>query len=186
MRLMNKDLTLGHFGAGPIHLDGWLNFDIDRSHTHCEQHGDVLRTHFDENKFDVIFSTHMLEHLSFPVDTIECLNRFSRWLKPGGILRLAVPDLELAVKAYYEKRSLHFLYGKDFKAYYHKDSPCERLNFFIRAWEHQICFDYELLSSLLADAGFQNIQKKQPNESAIPGFNFDRFISESLYVEAIK
>ncbi len=175
-----------HFGAGPIHLDGWWNMDLDRKHTHCEQHGDVLQTHFDDNHFDVIYSCHFFEHLSYPIDAVDCLNRFYRWLKPNGIIRMAVPDLDLAVKGYWIDNDLKFLYGGDFKAYYYKDTLCERLNFFVKAWEHQMCYDFETLSLLFLDAGFENIQKKQPNESLISGFNHDRFISESLYIEAQK
>ncbi len=175
-----------HCGAGPIHLEGWLNFDKGREHKHCEFHGDILQVHFDENYFDVIYASHFYEHLSFPYDAIECLIKFHRWLKPGGVLRLAVPDLELAVKAYLTTGDLKFLYGSDFKGYYHKDTKAERLNFFIKAWEHCFCYDYETLSGLFSDTGFKNIQRKQPNESLIPNFNHDRFISESLYIEAVK
>ncbi len=167
-------------------MDGWLNFDIDTRHTHCEQHGDVLQTHFNENSFDAILCVHMIEHLFYPVDTVECLHKFHHWLKPNGVLRIAVPDLELATAAYSTHKNLRFLYGGDFKAYYYKDTPCERMNFFVKAWEHKICFDYELLSSLLKDAGFQTINRKQPNESSIAGFHHDIFISESLYIECIK
>jgi len=176
----------GHFGAGPIHLDGWLNFDIDTGHTHCEQHGDVLQTHFDDNYFDVIYGCHFFEHLAYPIDAMRCLIRFKKWLKPNGILRLAVPDLELAANAYVKTGDLKFLYGGNFKGYYHKDCKADRLNFFVKAWQHECCYDYELLGSMFYDAGFRNVEKKQPNQSAIIGFNHDRFISESLYVEAIK
>lgn len=148
--------------------------------------GDVLQSHFDDNTWDAIYGCHGLEHLLYPVDTVECLNRFYRWLKPGGVLRISVPNLELAVRAYQGSKDLRFLYGNDFKAYYHKDTACERLNFFVKAWEHQICFDFELLSSLFADAGFIDIRNCEPNESIIPGFNYDRMLTESLYVEAIK
>lgn len=175
-----------HCGAGPIHLDGWINFDKGREHTHCEQHGDILQTHFDDNYFDVIYSCHFFEHLSYPVDAVECLNRFYKWLKPNGIIRMAVPDLMLAAKDYVMGGDLKFLYGGDFKGYYYKDNPAERLNFFIKAWEHQMCYSFSLLSELFVDAGFVNIQRKQANESLIPDFNYDRFISESLYIEAIK
>lgn len=176
----------GHFGAGPIHLDGWLNFDIDMGHTHCEQHGDVLQTHFDDNYFDVIYGCHFFEHLAYPIDAVECLKRFHQWLKPNGILRLAVPDLMLGAEAYVNGGDLKFLYGNDFKAYYHIDCAAERLNFFVRAWEHQMTYDSELLQTLILNAGFSRVWKALPNQSSIPNFNHDRFISESLYVEAIK
>lgn len=175
----------GHFGCGPIYMDGWVNIDIDKTHK-TDICADLLQTHFNDNYFDVILSVHCFEHLKFPDDAVEALNRFYRWLKPNGIIRLAVPDLELAVKAYSNGGDLSFLYVKDFKAFYHKDCKADRLNFFVKAWEHQMCFDYELLSSMFADAGFRSIKKMQPNESLIEGFSHDRMISESLYIEAIK
>jgi len=174
-----------HVGNGGVYLEGWINLDKDNTYKNdlCV---DVLQTFFEENSFDVIYSSHFFEHLLFPVDAVECLNRFYRWLKSNGILRLAVPDLELAVKAYYENRNLDFLYGKDFKGYYHKDTPAERLNFFVRAWEHQMTYDYDLLSKLILDAGFKTVLKRNANETMIPDFSFDRFISESFYVECVK
>ena len=172
-------------GCGPIYLDGWVNIDVSEAHR-TDVCCDVLKHDFEEGEFDVIYLSHCYEHFSYPTDAVEALRRFHKWLKPGGILRLAVPDLELGVFGYYIQKNLNFIYGDDFKAYYHRDTLCERLNFFIKAWEHQMCYDYELLSLLLADAGFKVIQKKQANESRIPNFNYDRFIPESLYVEAIK
>ena len=170
-------------GCGPIKLDGYINIDIEPSHN-PDVCGDILTMDFED--VDVIYSCHMAEHLSFPFGMVKFLSLCHKWLKKGGILRLAVPDLELGVFGYYVKKDLNFLYGDEFKGYYYRDTLAERLNFFIKAWEHKFCYDYETLSLLIADAGFTVIQKKQANESAIPGFNHDRFISESLYVEAIK
>ena len=178
-------MTKANIGCGPIYMDGWVNIDIS-SHHRTDICGDILQLHIDDNTFDVILSTHMFEHLAYPVDAVECLNRFYRWLKPGGIFRLAVPDLERAANAYSAGSNLKFLYGGDFKGYYYKDTPCERFNFFVKAWEHQMCYDYNLLRELLKDAGFNIIEKREANVTHIPNFNHDRFISESLYVEAVK
>lgn len=174
-----------NIGCGPIYMDGWVNIDISSTHK-TDICCDILQSHFDNDFFDVILCVHCFEHLDFPVDAVEGLNRFYKWLKPGGIIRMAVPDLELAVKAYVTTGDLKFLYAEDFKAYYYKDCKADRLNFFVKAWEHQCCYDYELLSSMFTDAGFKNIQKKQPNESLIEGFSHDRMILESLYIEAQK
>src|SRR3990167_6256315 len=164
-------------GCGPCYMDGWLNIDISPSHK-TDICGDLLTLDF--NDVDCILSTHCFEHLLYYDDATKALSLFHKWLKPGGILRLAVPDLELAVKAYVSGSDLKFLYGNDFKGYYYKDTPGGRLNFFIKAWQHQHCYDFTTLKLLLEDAGFINIKKKQPNQSTIPGFNHDRFISESL------
>ncbi len=174
-----------HWGNGGVYLDGWLNMDKSQTYK-TDILGDILQSHFDDNRFDVIYSSHAYEHLLFPTDAVEALSRMYRWLKPNGILRLAVPDLELAVMAYTTTGDLSFLYGKDFKGYYHNDTKGERLNYFIRSWEHQFTYDFETLNRMFVDAGFKNIQKKQANESLIENFTHDRFISESLYIEAQK
>ena len=182
---MNKDLKLLHAGCGTIYHEGWINLDINDTHK-VDIKADILQTHFDENSFDAIYSCHSFEHLRFPEDAVEALTRYYRWLKPGGVLRISVPSLEIAVKAYVGGSSLKFLLGEDFKGYYHKDMPGDRLNYFIKAFDHQVCYDFPLLSSMFADAGFVDIRNRQPNESLIPGFCHDRFIGGTIYIEATK
>ncbi len=172
-----------HIGSGKIRIPNFINIDIEPSHG-PDIVGDVLEMEFDN--VDVIYLCHSFEHLKFPEDAVKALGLFYKWLKVGGVLRLAVPDLELAAKAYASGSDLKFLYGGDFPGYYYKDTPGQRLNFFIKAWQHENCYDFYTLQLMLEDAGFSSIQKCNPNKSKIPGFNHDRFISESLYVECIK
>ena len=54
---------------------------------------------FKEGMFDVVYHSHFLEHLereAAPVFLMEC----HRVLKPGGLLRVVVPDLEIIVREY--------------------------------------------------------------------------------------
>lgn len=171
-----------HIGSGPVYMEGWVNIDISDAHK-TDICADVLTLDFKD--VDVIYSCHCLEHLSV-VDADKAFKLFYQWLKPDGIFRLSVPSLELAVKAYVNGSDMKFLYGADFKGYYLHDTPCERLNFFMKEWEHKLTYDYSQLRKMLIDAGFPYIKQKVANNSAIPDFNHDRFISESLYVEAIK
>lgn len=169
-------------GSGPCYMEGWINIDISTQYKQ-DIYGDILTMDFEN--VDVIYSAHCLEHLEVS-DCQKAFTLFYKWLKPGGILRFSVPSLELAAQAYVNGSDMKFLYGADFKGYYLHDTACERFNFFMKEWKHRLTYDFQQLRIMLFEAGFTNIEKKQPNESAIPGFNHDRFIPESLYVECIK
>lgn len=175
-------MKLLHVGAGPMYMEGWTNIDI--SHQYKQDiYGDILTMDFED--VDVIYSCHCIEHLEID-QAAEAFKFFYKWLKPGGILRISVPSLELAAHAYVNGSDMKFLYGADFKGFYRYDTPCERFNFFMKEWEHKIIYDMEQMRWMLFEAGFTVIERKNANESAIQNFNHDRFISESLYVEAIK
>jgi SAM-dependent methyltransferase len=54
---------------------------------------------FADSSFDVVYHSHVLEHIdreAAPAFLGECF----RVLKPGGVVRIVVPDLELLLKAY--------------------------------------------------------------------------------------
>jgi len=56
---------------------------------------DITQIQFDDNSFDVIYCSHVLEHVP---DDIKALREFYRVLKPGGWAMLQVPiDKSLAV-----------------------------------------------------------------------------------------
>lgn len=179
-------------GCGPIrHPNGpgyyWTHIDIEPSHNPdvCMD-ALLISSRFGEDSVDFIESTHCIEHLAYPNDVVTFLKVAHHTLKPNGILRLAVPDLELVAKAYAAGDDLKFIYGAAHRGFYYKDCAAERFMYFARAWEHTVLFDYPLLSSLLSDAGFRIIRKCGVNESELPNWTHDRFPSESLYVECRK
>lgn len=53
--------------------------------------GGILNAPFSEASFDVITGFHVLEHVSDPNHVIE---NMWKWLKPGGVLYLHVPNIE--------------------------------------------------------------------------------------------
>ena len=171
-----------HVGCGPIKLEGYVNIDISPSHE-PDICGDILTMDF--NEVDAIYSCHMIEHLSVP-DAAKAFGLFHKWLKYGAVLRLAVPSLALAAQAYVNGSDMKFLYGAEFKGYYLHDTPCERFNFFMKEWDHRLTYDFRQMQEMLFRAGFRFVFQREANESVIPNFNHDRFIPESLYLEAIK
>lgn len=187
-------MKLLHVGCGPCYIDGFYNID-KRTDVKTDYCGDVFDLadpsnpdYIEDGSITFIWSCHFLEHLEYPDGVTLCLEMFHDWLSEDGLLRLAVPDLEL-ISEYYEKRDpkLFNLFGVMDKGKYHKEnSRAERFQFFARAWEHSILFDFELLSWLLEDAGFKNIKKVKFGESKLGKWNFDRLEIESMYVEAEK
>ena len=57
------------------------------------------RLPFAENQLDLIYSEHVLEHVSFSTG-ISFLKEARRVLRPQGILRIAMPDLDDLVENY--------------------------------------------------------------------------------------
>jgi predicted SAM-dependent methyltransferase len=56
---------------------------------------------FGDEVFDVVYHSHFVEHLQ-KQKALEFLNECHRVLKAGGIIRVAVPDLEQIARAYLE------------------------------------------------------------------------------------
>jgi SAM-dependent methyltransferase len=86
---------LGHLKSGPWKLYG-IEADVPtaeraRTLTGAEVFaGDVLAADFPANSFDVVTCSDVLEHLYEPA---EVLRRVHRWLKPGGIFYVLVPNI---------------------------------------------------------------------------------------------
>jgi SAM-dependent methyltransferase len=53
--------------------------------------GDFLETHLPDDSFDIVTLWHVLEHIPRPIETLKKIRTL---LKPGGILIIAVPNLD--------------------------------------------------------------------------------------------
>jgi SAM-dependent methyltransferase len=80
----------------PYTLTG-LDLDPDalaaRTDLHRAVLGDLRTAEFPPKSFDVIYSAYVLEHVS---GAREVLERFTRWLAPGGLAIIQVPDRDSA------------------------------------------------------------------------------------------
>jgi predicted SAM-dependent methyltransferase len=75
-------------GSGDKNFDGWFTTDVDLLDVTRPADWSAL---FEENSIDQLLAEHVFEHLS----EAECRAAFAecyRYLKPGGLLRIAVPD----------------------------------------------------------------------------------------------
>jgi SAM-dependent methyltransferase len=60
-----------------------------RGDLHEGIHGDLVSVNLKHEEFDVIYNAFVLEHVR---DADKVLENFARWLKPGGLLVLRIPD----------------------------------------------------------------------------------------------
>lgn len=88
-----------NIGCGAAYHPDWINLDVAPSNA------DVLPVDiskglpFDSNFAAVCYSSHVLEHLD-KAGAAYLIAECFRVLKPGGVIRLAVPDLEVLARQY--------------------------------------------------------------------------------------
>jgi predicted SAM-dependent methyltransferase len=88
-----------NLGCGTRFHPEWTNLDANYEGPHVRVHNVCKGLPFPDETFDAVYHSHLLEHLPrkavFPF-TQEC----HRVLKGGGIIRVAVPDLERIARLY--------------------------------------------------------------------------------------
>jgi len=133
-----------HLGCGNKKIEGYINVDC-RYLPSVDRIDNVrfLRS-FKENSVDVIYASHVLEHFS-RWDYHQVLKRWYDLLKPGGTLRIAVPDFKKLAQYYLETKKLSDIRGL---LYGGQDYPENN---------HFWCWDYNELHQDLSEIGFKNI-----------------------------
>lgn len=95
---MTKNIKLLNLGCGARIHPAWTNVDFYPSPgvIPC----DLLKgIPFADSSFDVVYHSHLLEH--FPKkDAPQFIKECYRVLRPGGIIRIVVPDLERIAQEY--------------------------------------------------------------------------------------
>ena len=81
----------------------WTNLDFISTGEGVIAHNLLRGIPFNDNSFDLVYHSHVLEHFT-KEDGEKMIAECFRVLKPGGVLRIAVPDLERIARTY-----LHFL-----------------------------------------------------------------------------
>lgn len=91
-----------NLGCGSRYHPAWINIDIAPSSPEVMAYDLRRGVPLADNSCDVVYHSHVLEHLRRQ-EAKFFLSECVRVLKPGGILRVAVPDLERICRAYLEK-----------------------------------------------------------------------------------
>jgi len=133
----------------------------------------------------LIYSEHFLEHLGVE-QAVETLRESYRVLKPGGVMRIATPDLAYLVGKYasdsWKDQDWITAYG-----YGWIKTRAEMLNICFREWGHQHLYDAEELERRLRETGFERIAPQEWNVSTEPELaNRETRKDSRLIVEAVK
>src|ERR1044072_2557234 len=96
-----------NIGCGPVVAEGWVN--VDRDPHRGAIRGDMTEhLPFDTGAGDVVVAHHVLQMGPDP-RLVPALAEMRRLLRGGGVLRVSVPSLEAAWRAYEEADRAHFL-----------------------------------------------------------------------------
>jgi predicted SAM-dependent methyltransferase len=175
-----------------LHLGcGWRNFGKDWIHIdggdyeHLD-HKDITKLTFKDESVDLIYASHVIEY--FNRDEIKIvLNEWKRVLKPGGIIRIAVPDFMKLMWVYQDTEDLSKILGPLF-------GKMEMGNDIIY---HKTVYDFKSLKTLLEELGFINIKSyiwkdtehahfDDHSQAYHPHMDKENGLLISLNVEAIK
>ena len=94
-----RKLNYLNAGCGSKFHPDWTNIDLMHPSPDVISHNLIKGIPFEDNTFDVVYNAHFLEHLpkyAAPAFINEC----ARVLRPGGIIRIVVPDLENIAREY--------------------------------------------------------------------------------------
>jgi len=161
--LPSRGLKL-HLGSGTVSLDGWVNIDLETPQ--ADVHLDITSgLPFPAGAARLIYHEHVMEHITVE-EGAACLKDWFRLLEPGGVLRVATPDLQYVIERY----------GGNWKdqawlqlpEYQFIRTRAEMVNVSMRWWGHRYLYDGEELERRMREAGFATIRRCGYGESTVP------------------
>src|SRR5690606_26352725 len=90
-----------NIGGGNWKKAGWINFDMTYSlaNSRTEKLNKDSKLRFTDNTLKFVFSSHFFEHIDDETARNLIFESY-RILRRGGVLRIAVPDFDLAKEKY--------------------------------------------------------------------------------------
>jgi len=174
-----------HWGCGPIAPYGWVNSDLEPA-PGVDVVADIRAgLPLPDNAFDCVVSIHALPELPYS-DLDHALQELRRVLRPGGVLRLGLPDLQRALDAYLNKDIDYFFLIPDEVVKTLSGKMIVQLTWYGRC---RSFFTVEFARELLERNGFRAVQECnfRQTASAFPGIvELDDRPIESFFIEGTK
>lgn len=173
-----------HLGCGKKYIEGYVHIDTI-PYDHIDHVASIESLPFiEDNSADIIYACHVLEHFKRK-QTLSVLKEWYRVIKPGGVLRVSVPDFESICDVYQKNKNLNQVIGPLFG----------NQNYLYNI--HYNIFDFNSLTQVLKEARFTNIIRYDPFKTEhsgvddysmayIPHMDFKNGTCISLNIEANK
>ncbi len=163
---------------------------IEFARSHQIEYGDAVRgLPLPDDSVRALYSSHMLEHFGQRRAGLF-LEEAKRVLAPGGIIRLAVPDLARLVGRYLETGDADGFMEASFLSQAPSETLAGRLTLCLAGPRgHLWMYDENSLCRLLKAHGFAEVASLPPGRTRIPdpgALDLEEKLAESIYVEAAK
>ena len=179
-----------NLGCYTVMFKGWLNIDALPLYDYATANGYQFRQWdlrnpipFPDASVKAIVASHVVEHLE-PNHAAALLRECRRLLVPRGVLRVAVPDMELLARQYIIRSlSVHDSHNAEAA-----NLPLQGQKFWhlLTGGDHRSGWDSETLTDAATAAGFKSHAVNRAGESVsevIRAETKDLFPEISLYVD---
>ena len=184
-----RDLRI-HLGCGTDVRPGWVNIDVGAPRA------DGLVIRYDLRRglplgsgtCELIYSSHFFEHLDYRAG-VRLMRDCHRALRPGGVLRFAMPNFRGSFAAYVQRDTDYWELTDICQTLPYVEPGTETLvdhiNYGVYQFgEHKTIYDEEKLIALLRWIGFQSVSESTFTPEIDPDDPIRR--RHSFYIEAIK
>jgi len=179
--IKNNEIKKMQIGCGPNLFEGWLNTDLN-----CNDKIAYLNAGakfpIESDSFDFVYSEHLFEHLKVE-QQLNMLSESYRILKKGGVLRIAMPNIDYLFSVYANSTAPE---NRDYVDWYVNNMPHLKavknlvvdkeehyiyaINNFFKAWGHQVIHNVSSVSKLAMQCHYTQVRECAVGESEVPFF----------------
>ena len=177
-------MTRLNWGCGGHGEPGWINSDM-KDGPGIDITVDIRDgLPLEDASLDCVVSIHALQMIAYP-NVVQVLGELRRVLRPGGVLRLGLPDFDKAIDAYRRGDRGYFVVPDSDESTLSGKAIVQLLWY---GWSTLLCTS-EFVLDLLVRAGFSEVRACDFRQSAsdLPGItDLDNRPDESFFVEAVR
>jgi SAM-dependent methyltransferase len=185
LEIARADLKL-HLGCGGSLLDSWVNIDISDGDLRTDLRSGLP---LPDGCAQYVYTCHMLEHLAYPDEVLLLLREVRRVLRPDGVVRIVVPNVEPCLRAYIEDDREFFAERARYWPWV--DASSTKLTQFLAYFGanpdafdpvgHRYGYDFDTLADMLIRAGFGLVNRSGYQTSKHSALRVDDWSKSSSF-----